>query len=270
MTLRWSSPLRFNDPFDTPREMAFGIAPVDITKALERRLTDLVQSPPPDTTGLSPNIRFLVEAARRATPDARPEFVRAIKEGFAVQQPPGESLDALRAMWRGFIPDFRILCLTDDPSSGSMWHNYADAMKGAVLEFACVDDLDSPWLAARPVTYAWRAEDMFSASELAEILLTPPQKREETILDWGTFRKSPEWSNEREWRVVSSNRATGVGDYTDYPFRAAELSTVYLGPRMALEDREALIAKARKYPRARVIRVEIGQGQGFQFKDVPA
>jgi hypothetical protein len=270
MTLRWSSPLRFNDPFDTPRELAFGVAPVDVTKALARRLADLVQSPPPDTTGLSPEVRLIVEAARRAAPDARAEIVSVMKAGFAGQQPSGEPLEDLRALWRGFIPDFRILCLTEDPASASMWHNYADAMKGAVIEFACVDDFDSPWLSARPVTYVTRAEDMFSASELAEILLMPQRKQEETILDWGTFRKSPEWSNEREWRVVSSKRATGVGDYTDYPFHAPELSTVFLGPRMALEDREALITEARRYPRARVVQVAIGKGQGFQFRDVLA
>jgi hypothetical protein len=268
-TLRWSSPTRFNDPFDTPRELAYGVQPIDITRALERRFVALVESPTPDTSGLPPKLRIIVEAARRQSPERRTEFVAVIKAGFAGQHPSGDSLEALRAMWRDFIPDFRILCLTEDPESASMWHNYADAMKGAVLEFACVDALDSPWLTARSVTYATRAEEMFSASELAEILMMPPGKREEAILDWGTFRKSPEWSNEKEWRVVSSKRATAVGDYTDYPFHVEELSTVFLGPKMMPDDRDALIAEARKYPRTRVVQVEIGKGPGFRVTDIP-
>lgn len=266
--LRWSSPLRFNDPFDTPREMAFGVKPIDITKALEHRLKELVRSPPADASRLQPKVRLIVEAARHAPPEARSGFVSAITQGFAGQQPSGASLDELRAIWRGFIPDFRILCLTEDPASASMWNHYADELKGAVLEFACVDELDSPWLVARPVTYATRAEDMFSAGELADILLMPQREAQAAILDWATFRKSPEWSNEKEWRVVSSKRATGVGDYTDFSFHPAELSAIYLGPRMPTADREALIAATRSFPRVRVVQVEIGKGQGFQFQDV--
>ncbi len=115
-------------------------------------------------------------------------------------------LDELRTIWRTFIPSFRMLCLTEDSTSAPMWHHYADELKGVVMEFACLDDLDSPWFQACPVTYNTRAEDMFSAAELAEILLMPPRLREETMLEWATFRKSPDWSNEREWRVVTSKR----------------------------------------------------------------
>lgn len=269
-TLRWSSPLRFNDVFDTPREMALGIEASDVSAALETRLKQLVLSPPTDTSGLNPKVRVLVEAARRAPPETRPEFAHAITQGFAGQQPADASLDELRALWRGFIPDFRILCLTEDHASASMWDRYADALRGAVLEFACMDELDSPWLAARPVTYDTRPEDMFTARELADIILMPLPQTQNALLERATFRKSPDWSNEREWRVVSSKRASGVGEFTDFPFNPEELASIYLGPKMSAEDRAALIAAARAFPRVRVVQVEIGKGPGFRFAEVMA
>jgi len=91
---------------------------------------------------------------------------------------------------------------------------------------------------------------------------------EEAILNLGTLRKSPEWSNEKEWRVVSSRREGEVRDYSDYPFHPAELSTIFLGPRMPTQDSEALIGAAQAFPHARIVKVEIGGGQGFQFKSV--
>ncbi len=37
-SLRWSSPVLFNDPFDVPREMSFGLTPVEIVQALLHRM----------------------------------------------------------------------------------------------------------------------------------------------------------------------------------------------------------------------------------------
>ncbi len=265
--LRWSSPLRFNDPFDTPREMASGVQPIDIMKELARRLAMLVQSPPPDASRLSPRVRLIIEMARLAGADAKPEFIDAIMQSVVDQEPPGVGLDELRTIWRTFIPEFRMLCLTEDATSAPMWHHYADQLKGVVMEFACLDELDSPWLLARPVTYTTRAEDMFSAAELAELLLMPPRLREEMMLEWATFRKAPEWRDEKEWRVVSSKRERDVGNFSHYGFNPAELSAIFLGPRIKGEDREALIASSRSFPRVRVVQVEIG-ARGFQFKDI--
>jgi hypothetical protein len=98
---------------------------------------------------------------------------------------------------------------------------------------------------------------MFSAAELAEILLMPPGLRNETMLEWATLRKSPDWSYEKEWRIVSSKREEDVGEFSHYPFNPAELSAIFLGPRIERENREALIEASRSFPRARVMQVEI-------------
>ncbi len=163
-----------------------------------------------------------------------------------------------------------MLCLTEDPASASMWHHYAGGLSGVVIELECIERFDSPWFAARPVTYGTRAAEMFNADELANIFLMPGDKARAAILDLGTFRKAPEWSYEREWRVVTSKRPRDTGHFTDYPFHSEEVSAVYLGPRIDSADRDSLIVAARSLPHARVLQVAIGMGQSFVFSEVTA
>jgi hypothetical protein len=268
-TLRWSSPLVFNDPFDTPRELAFGVGPADVATALSRRLASLIEHPPDDVSWLTPGVQLIVEMAKRGLPSGvKAEMISAVIDAARMPSSSGGSLDELRAVWRGFLPDFRILCLTEDPASASMWHHYGGAFSGVVLELECLEDFDSPWFQARPVTYTTRAVDMFNADELAEIILMPQPNAREAILDLATFRKSPEWSNEKEWRIVSSKRTSGTGHTTYYPFHAEEVSALFLGPRIDSADRDALLSAARALPRARVVQVEIGTGQALIFRAV--
>jgi hypothetical protein len=53
-TLRWSSPLLFNDPFDVPRELSFGLTPAEIVSALKEQLADLIQEAPRRVKGDAP------------------------------------------------------------------------------------------------------------------------------------------------------------------------------------------------------------------------
>ena len=55
--IRWSSPAYFNDPFDVPRELAFGLDPPDIMKALCERYIFLMNNQEEDISELSPHIR---------------------------------------------------------------------------------------------------------------------------------------------------------------------------------------------------------------------
>jgi hypothetical protein len=63
-SLRWSSPVLFNDPFDVPRELSFGITPDQLVQASGQRLTDLFNQPPEDTTGLAHKLRMIVDSIK--------------------------------------------------------------------------------------------------------------------------------------------------------------------------------------------------------------
>ncbi len=63
-SLRWSSPVLFNDPFDVPREVMPGINEINIGKALARKLIAELITPREDIQNLNPRIRTMLSDFR--------------------------------------------------------------------------------------------------------------------------------------------------------------------------------------------------------------
>lgn len=268
-SLRWSSPVLFNDVFDVPRELSFGVMPTEIVQAISGKIVSLLESPPQDTSSLEPKLRFIVDTVKQGvSPEVKSELIAGIKETSERLRPSGESMESLRSMWRSWIPQFRILCLTESPAHTAMWYHYADRYKGAVLEFRCRDELDSAWLAARPVTYPSEKPEVFSAEGWASLLTMPQKLAIETLFRVATYTKSPDWSYEKEWRVATFMRPTDTGHFTDYKFNLKELSGLYLGPLMSPEDKAALRAALVPYSDVRTFEVEIGMSREFLFNEL--
>jgi hypothetical protein len=68
-TLRWSSPLLFNDPFDVPREVAHGLEPQQIKEAVINYHLELYRNPPNDLSNLHPKVQFLINTIKVANSD---------------------------------------------------------------------------------------------------------------------------------------------------------------------------------------------------------
>jgi hypothetical protein len=189
-TLRWSSPLEFNDPFDIPREIAVNISHETLKEASASKFIELIENPPETTDHLDPRIKHLVDATKhKATPEMKEELIRKIRaEEFDPSQ--GENgLDMLRLMWRQMIPLFRILCLSERYDVISMWLHYADKYKGVVIELLCDDNLDSAWLIAKAVKYGKPKLDLFDASGWAELLVLPHDDRLNMMYDTLTLNQ---------------------------------------------------------------------------------
>jgi Protein of unknown function (DUF2971) len=265
-TLRWSSPVLFNDPFDVPREITFGFTPDDVFQAASRCLAALIEYPPEDTAQLQPKLRLIADTMKKGvSPEIKAKLLRDIEDVANSWRPRKESLDEMRATWRLLIPELRILCLTESPDHIAMWYDYADQYRGVVLEFKCVDELDSASLMARPVEYTVEKPAIYSAEGWATLLMMQNRLTTEKFLDFATFTKSQDWSYEREWRVTSWKRPADTGLYTDYSFDQRELGAIYLGPMISLSDREAATALAKCYANCVVWNVTIGMDRGFHF-----
>jgi len=268
-TLRWSSPSLFNDPFDVPRELSFGITSVEIVEGLAQRFAALIEHPPEDTSDLGPKLRLIVDTVKRGiSPELRSEMIAGIKEMSETHLPTGASMEALRDLWRSWIPQFRILCLTESPAHSAMWFHYADQYKGAVLEFNCNDELDSAWLAAQPVIYPTAKPEIFEADGWAKLIMMPNELAIKTIFHVTTYTKSPDWSYENEWRITSFKRPNDTELFTDYKFDPIELSSIYLGPLISPVDKNSLIAVATRYPHIRIYEVMIGMNRTFLFNEI--
>lgn len=268
-TLRWSSPTLFNDPFDVPREMAFGISSDNFVEAGAKRIAEIINSPPEDTSNLYGKLRLIAEAAKRGIPDGvKEEMLRGLREMSVTHRPTGESIEELRAAWRGLIPEFRILCLTESPSHMAMWYHYADKYQGAVLEFRCVDEIDSPWLIARPVVYMAEKPDIYTADGWLKLMTNRTDSAVNEMMNIAAYTKAADWSYEREWRIATFKREADVGEYTDYPFKARELASIYLGPLVSEEDRKELVRLSKNYPSVSVVKVSVEMNRELQFSPV--
>ena len=270
-SLRWSSPILFNDPFDVPRELSFGITPDEFVKASGRRMRDLIERPPEDTTHLLPKIGLIVEAVKKGIPtELKQKLLAGIEDVTSTHRPAGAAMDELRERWRTELPDHRILCLTENPRHVAMWHHYADKYQGVVLEFRCIDELDSAWLAAEQVSYPTVKPCVYTADGWAELMTLQPEAAIRTMLHAATYTKSPDWSYESEWRVASFKRPTDTGSFTAYGFHRQELGAVYFGPMIPPDDRLSLRIAAGAFPCARLWDVEIGMSREFSFRAADA
>jgi hypothetical protein len=100
--LRWSSPSLFNDPFDVPRELSFGISSAEIAEALAKRFTSLIEHPPEDTSDLEPKLRLIVDTVKRSnSPDLRSQMIAEFKKTSETNPPTGASMEALREQRKG-------------------------------------------------------------------------------------------------------------------------------------------------------------------------
>jgi len=265
-TLRWSSPTCFNDPFDVPRELSFGLTPKQIVEACAQHMSDLIESPPRDTSELLPQIRLILEAVRSGvSAELKGELLQGLKLSAAEQNPTGESMDAMRAKWRAELDDFRILCLTESPSHMAMWYHYADRYRGVALGFRCVDALDSAWLTARPMVYAAEKPEVYTAIGWARLLALRTDVAVRRLLDISTYTKAADWSYEHEWRVLSFKRPADTGSFTDYGFNPPELAEVYVGPLIGPDDEREVKKLVATYPEAQALRASVGMDRQLCF-----
>lgn len=267
-TLRWSSPLIFNDPFDVPRELSFGITPAQIVDALAKRFAQLLRDPPMETSVLEPKVRLIVDTIKKGVPsEVLAGFLGRLQDVAAQHCPTSESMGALQAVWRHWLPKLRVLCLTESPAHAAMWYHYADQYRGAVLEFACNDNTDSPWLGARRVEYMEAKPAAYTPEGWAELLTLQPELAVKKLLDTSTYTKASDWSYENEWRIVTFKRPGDVGHHTDYTYHAEDLAGVYLGPLIAETDRNAIIANAASFPWVKIVSVSLSMSREFVFNE---
>lgn len=266
-TLRWSSPLEFNDPFDVPRELALNIPDDEINKALVEKVILTIENPPENTEGLEPSLVSLVKMFRTEKAAKQAPMIAAMMREMA-QRGSSCSLEPVRTEWRNIIPQFRILCLSESFDVCSMWCHYADKYTGVVLELLCHDDLDSEWLRAKPVQYPEDTPDIFYPSGWAKVLSSPVMPAVNELFETCLYTKTPDWSYEKEWRVESMMREHETGTVSDRGLHQKEFGRLFLGPHIDRKNRSDILEIIQDMPHIQVYDVEIGMARNFSFQEV--
>lgn len=244
-TLRLSSPILFNDPFDVTQELRLNFDEAKLNAVLTDRMASLMEDGDPSNSVKHPVIAVLLQAARRATPEVRRTMANQLRQTVSLGIPtPGqiEAFAALKDMWKEIVPTFRVLCLSELNDVTSMWQHYSDGYKGVVLEFSAVDELDSAFLLARPVKYQDTPPAIADPKEWISCLLEQGGASHDKLFTEYLYVKTNAWSYEKEWRVVSGARPGESGMFGDYGFHPHELTGIYFGPKCSAEDRSDLLA----------------------------
>ena len=268
-TLRWSSPILFNDPFDVPRKLAINVGPNDIRDSLLKRHIHLIKNPPSDLSDVEEKLRLIVETVKSENSERlTSEVVETIEQSMHAEPINSFGLDVLRDHWEKSIHDMRILCLCESQTKTPMWYHYADEYTGVVLEFLCNDESDSSWRIAEPIQYIEDDPLVSTAEGWAKLLTMPREKAVALLFKVCMYEKSEDWAYEREWRVASFKRPSDEGDYSDYKFGANEIGGLYLGPLVSSKHKQTLIVAARKYPNVEIYDSKIGPNRKLEFNQI--
>jgi hypothetical protein len=244
-TIRWSSPIKFwkdNDPLDVPRELILGFEEEEFLEALVDEIAKIVENPKVAFLDKKPKLKTIVQNLRAIPEEFRKRFISEMRrlvpqKADSFIKPLGEFLE----YWKRWVPRMRIICLSELKDSMSMWFHYADNHRGVVLALDCIEEIDSPWLIARPVIYQNDPPLLAKEALIRSIIGKQPLDYEQFCFDCMHIKKT-DWAYEKEWRVVTTARSGESGLYSDYAIHPRNFGAVYLGQNISEEDEKDLIA----------------------------
>jgi len=240
LEVRWSSPLTFNDPFDTQFDLNVKFDGAELDTAFREKLKHFVMSDDEPAHPLHPRFDILLKQMRQLR-DRVPwdtfeqQISSANDRGFTNMQ--GAITDS-NSQWKSYLAGIRMYCVSEIHDDLLMWAHYAKNHTGVVLKFRCIAEKDTALCAARPVTYRDDIPLLATKDEwIADLFGVARMDLPKRFTDMA-FIKSIHWSYEKEWRAVAF--LTGKNDelYSTYNIWPNEIDAVYLGCRISEEDRE--------------------------------
>ena len=239
-SLRFSSPLRFNDPFDCYFPPGFSNLRRSVA-AIEKRHHAILTGKEilPEDSSAAFNMAPLMGLMDTVPPeviDRSRKTHRANVLAVADQFNHESQID-----WEGKMRQFRLLSLCAEGKNPLLWSHYADSHRGVAFEFdACCSEAVS-FAAAQPVKYWKRVPRAFSRKDFIEsalgLRLLPDTAQ--TLLPL-VLTKSTEWKYEKEWRLVRVVANEGQSLFADVPFSPRSLSRIFLGCRISIRNRHAI------------------------------
>ena len=242
-TLRWSSPLLFNDPFDVTQELRLDFDEAKLTAVLTERYASLIEQGDPTNSVKQPLAAALLRMVMHATPETRRTIASGLRQSSdAPTSGQIEALGLLKDTWKDMVPTLRVLCLSELYDVTPMWAHYAEQHKGVVLEFSAVEELDSAFLVARPVVYQDTPPSVADPEAWVSCMLGQGGTTYWDLFTEYQYVKTNQWSYEKEWRIASWARPGEKGLFGVYGFHPDELTGIYFGSKCSAEDRSDLLA----------------------------
>jgi hypothetical protein len=273
-TVRYSSPLLFNDPFDLQTGMPFRFNMDALPERLFAKVEALVLGPNiPEF--LDPNghpwSRVILEMREKLPSHGFPRdslrqallpLFGTMKDYFIKEH------QRFQREWLEKVPRMRMLCVTEEHDNLLMWAHYAKDHTGAVLEFRVMPEEDNALCAAQPVIYHPEVPSPFSEEHLLDAIVGSAKLTMDELCRHYARAKSAVWSYEKEWRLYDLAPTADPPFYEDSGLRRDEVAAIYLGCRMDESYRASIIDIVRqRHQNTAVLQAsKAGDAYALQFR----
>lgn len=251
---RYSSPLKFNDPFDIQSGLHFDFDISTLHDKVLNRLEVLASAPeeppvdPEDVWG-----KIVLESRKyfpkHGFPKAR--WREASKEPFRLLETVIRQTQMdYKQHWREkMLPGMRIFCVSEDRDNLLMWAHYGQDHKGAVFELWSLPEIDNLLSVAQPVQYVAEPPPFFTEAEWIDDFMGIKKLDSRALYRKYAYAKSEHWEYEKEWRVWYP---FSTSEYCDYcPINPKELKAVYIGCQAERDFKDSLLTALKsKFPEA--------------------
>jgi hypothetical protein len=244
-TVKWSSPLLFNDPFDTQFDLRFGFELDELPPAFAAEFEKLIYGKDEPTCDPRHPMGLMIHVLRQTRDKVPkeellgPRLLAALGEGVANAR---RVLDQQNLRWRDYLRQMRVFCVAEEHNDLLMWAHYTDSHRGAVIKFKCLPQRDTALCAARRVDYRREIPGLGSLHDWIKHLTAQVRLDFSNLFLDLAFTKSAHWSYEKEWRcwwTVAPGNRKELHDFA--PIFAQEVESIYLGCKITEEDRLDLI-----------------------------
>ena len=241
LKVKCSSPLLFNDPFDTLLELRYDFPIEEYPKLFWEKIHNIIFKREKFIFDHNckeyPIINFMVNNY-----DIHQEELKfeKVKDSFSdLRENAKKLLRKDNEDWLDYLKNDRIFCMSEEYTNILMWAHYAEGHKGAVIEFKCVPEIDSAFCAATKVSYSNKKPTLGSFDELFDNLYGVNKHDYNKIYMKLTYTKSSVWSYEKEWRYAL--KKISDADLFDLrSFSAKELNALYFGCTTSKHDQNKI------------------------------
>lgn len=265
-TVRYSSPLTFNDPFDFQSGLHFDFNLDTLYAKVLDRLEELAatkEEPVVDAQDPCGKLVLLVREKYPARGFPRERWEKMIAPLFAnlVQEIRSAQRKYQEHWWNTLLPGIRVFCVSEERGNLLMWAHYAKDHTGVVFEYKSFPDEDNPLSVAQPVIYVDRPPPFFTETEWIEDILSIQRMDEHELSKRYAYIKSGHWRYEREWRVWYPLIPAPDSLHFDCPIRPSEFMGVDIGCRAEPKFTTEVIELTRNaFPHVRIHRAHKKRG----------
>lgn len=220
LTVKWSSPLVFNDPFDSQLNISYGDA--GYLNLIRQQIMDEFDNNKTDN-----HLEDLVNKW----------FLKNEKD-----------LEESKEKWMKYVKWIRIFSMTERNDDLLMWAHYAECHKGAVICFKTGETFENP----QKVSYSGNVPKIgLTVMDFAEDMSDTKKTFDyDNFFFENLFMKSDHWKYEKEWRCISfvkNKEDLDKGELYDlFPISNHEIISVYLGCMMEEEVRGKIMNLAKQ------------------------